>query len=154
MRTISEWLDEYGESHRHPVNKLVHWICVPLIVFSLLGLIWSLPLPEYRAGVITLNLCVLFMLASLVYYLVLSWRLAIGMLVCVTLVYFLLFWLDSNVNRPWLIYIAVFVVAWIGQFAGHEIEGKRPAFFRDIQFLLIGPLWLLSAVYRKLNLQY
>ena len=42
----------------------------------------------------------------------------------------------------------VFVLAWIGQFIGHLIEGKRPSFFKDLQFLLIGPAWLMAFVYR------
>jgi uncharacterized membrane protein YGL010W len=49
----------------------------------------------------------------------------------------------------WAICLTLFVVAWIGQFIGHKIEGKKPSFFKDVQFLLIGPAWLLSKVYRK-----
>lgn len=41
------------------------------------------------------------------------------------------------------IYSAIFVVAWIAQFYGHHVEGKKPSFFADLQFLMIGPLWLL-----------
>ena len=51
------------------------------------------------------------------------------------------------------IYLSIFVIAWIGQFLGHKIEGKKPAFFKDLQFLLIGPLWLLSFIYNKLNIK-
>src|SRR5687768_2540563 len=45
MRTVEQWLQEYGESHRHATNKTLHWICVPIIVVSLIGLMWSLPTP-------------------------------------------------------------------------------------------------------------
>lgn len=48
----------------------------------------------------------------------------------------------------------IFVVAWIGQFVGHKIEGAKPSFFEDIQFLLIGPAWLLSFVYDKIGVDY
>ena len=56
-------------------------------------------------------------------------------------------------NQLFLIYISIFIIAWIGQFIGHKIEGKKPAFFKDLQFLLIGPLWLLSFIYNKLNIK-
>ncbi len=154
MRTIQQWLDEYGESHRNAFNKFMHWLCVPLIVFSLLGLLWLLPFPEARIGPLPVNWCLLFLLFSLAYYLLLSWRLAIGMLLVCVMVYSLLVWLDTRLENLLLIYGSIFIIAWIGQFVGHQVEGRRPSFFKDVQFLLIGPLWLLSAVYRKLRLAY
>ena len=50
--------------------------------------------------------------------------------------------------------MAIFVLAWIGQFIGHKIEGEKPSFFEDLQFLLIGPDWLLGAIYQKLGIRY
>jgi uncharacterized membrane protein YGL010W len=47
--------------------------------------------------------------------------------------------------------LAVFAIAWLGQFIGHKVEGAKPSFFKDLQFLLIGPLWLLSYVYQRLH---
>ena len=46
------------------------------------------------------------------------------------------------------------MLAWIGQFIGHKIEGEKPSFFEDLQFLLIGPAWLLGAIYQKLGIRY
>ncbi len=43
--------------------------------------------------------------------------------------------------------LAIFVIAWIGQFYGHKVEGKKPSFLKDLQFLLIGPAW----VFEKLS---
>jgi uncharacterized membrane protein YGL010W len=54
----------------------------------------------------------------------------------------------------WLTSVVIFVVAWIGQFVGHALEGKRPSFFKDLQFLLIGPLWLLATAYRRFSVPY
>ena len=53
----------------------------------------------------------------------------------------------------WRLSLAIFIVAWIGQFIGHKIEGKKPSFFEDLQFLLIGPAWLLSFIYNKLGIK-
>ncbi len=154
MKTLNGWLEEYGESHRHPVNKALHWVCVPLIMFSLLGLLWLIPFPEIHSGVFILNLCSLLIILSWIYYLLLSWRLGIGMLFYGVVMYSLIFWLDGTTKYLLPICIAVFVVAWIGQFIGHHIEGKRPSFFKDVQFLLIGPIWLLSDLYRRLGIHY
>jgi uncharacterized membrane protein YGL010W len=60
----------------------------------------------------------------------------------------------ADIAPLWLISILIFAVAWIGQFIGHNIEGKKPSFLKDLQFLLIGPMWLLSFIYKKLNIAY
>lgn len=155
MKSADEWFKEYGESHMNPINKTIHWICVPAIVFSLIGLLWSLPAPRIFLEISPwLNWGTLFIAAAMLYYLVLSWPLAIGML----LVSALVVWGNARLaqlDTPlWQIALAIFVIAWIGQFIGHKIEGKKPSFFKDIQFLLIGPIWLLGFVYRRLGIRY
>jgi uncharacterized membrane protein YGL010W len=155
MRPVQSWLDEYGESHRNPINKTIHWICVPLILLSLIGLLWSIPVPLAFTQVSPfLNWGVLFLIAALIYYYALAWRLALGM-TAVTLIVIAI--VDGVSRLPaslWLVSLCVFVIAWIGQFIGHQVEGRKPSFFRDIQFLLIGPLWLLAFLYRGLRISY
>lgn len=155
MRSIHSWLDEYGESHRNPVNKRLHWICVPLIVLSVIGLLWSIPVPHtWTAASALLNWGVLFILLALAYYYMLAWRLALGMTV-ITCVMCGVIYAVNRLSVPlWLLSLSVFVLAWIGQFIGHKIEGRKPSFFKDLQFLLIGPLWLLAFVYRRAGLNY
>ena len=131
----------YGESHRNATNKLIHWICVPLITWSLLGLLWAAnPLFAY-----------LLIAVAIVFYLRLSVTIAIGMLAVVALMVYPLVLLGPNVL---VVSIAVFVLAWIGQFIGHKIEGVKPSFFEDLKFLLVGPAWLLGFVYRRLGIDY
>jgi uncharacterized membrane protein YGL010W len=48
----------------------------------------------------------------------------------------------------------VFVLAWIGQFIGHKIEGARPSFFTDLAYLLIGPAWLVGKLMRRAGVAY
>ncbi|MBW3566999.1 MAG: DUF962 domain-containing protein [Proteobacteria bacterium] len=155
MKTADEWFDEYGESHRNRTNKIIHWICVPAIMFSLVGLLWSLPRPEIFVEVSPwLNWGTLFVAAAMTWYVFLSWPLALGMIFVSVAV------LRGNhalaqLDMPlWQISLGIFVVAWIGQFIGHRIEGKKPSFFKDIQFLLIGPVWLLGFIYRKAGIRY
>ena len=150
MRSADEWLDEYGESHRNPTNKLIHWICVPLIVWSVTALVWSIPSPfEW------LNWAVVMAVLAEVWYFALSPALALGLALFLVLCLGVCWAVETQVAMPlWQIALIVFVLAWIGQFIGHHIEGKKPSFFKDIQFLLVGPAWLMGFVYRKAGWGY
>ena len=153
MRTVSDWLSDYGSSHQNATNKLLHWLCVPPIVLSVMGLLWSLPVPAAFAAVSPwLNWATLAAAAAVVYYFALSPALAAGVLLVFAALLALTQALSQLPWPLWLTSLTIFVVAWIGQFIGHAIEGARPSFFKDLQFLLIGPLWLLAFVYRRLNL--
>jgi uncharacterized membrane protein YGL010W len=156
MRTAAQWLDEYGDSHRNHTNKALHWICVPVIAWCVLGLLWSLPFPF---GIRTLhpaaNWGSVAVLAALIYYALLSVPLTLGAIALLTAFLWSLNRLERLSMVPlWSICLAAFVFAWVGQFIGHAIEGKRPSFFKDVQFLMIGPIWLLADVYRRLGIRY
>jgi uncharacterized membrane protein YGL010W len=154
VKSVNAWLAEYGESHEHDVNKAIHWICIPLIVFSLLGLLWAVPLPGL-ARTPLLNGATLLTALATIYYLVLSPPLALGMAIVAAAMLAGIAGVETVSPWPlWQVSLGVFVVAWAGQFAGHKIEGKKPSFFKHVQFLLIGPLWLLGAMYRRLGLRY
>lgn len=145
MRTLHQWLGQYAESHRDPRNKRIHWVCVPLIVWSVCALLWSVPVAwlGLPAGSVALMAAVL----ALGFYLALSRRLALWMalffglnlLICAAL---------ARVSPALLLWLAlgVFVVAWIAQFIGHELEGRKPSFLTDLAFLLIGPAWVAQQV--------
>jgi uncharacterized membrane protein YGL010W len=156
VRTANQWLSDYGESHRNPANKALHWICVPVILWCLLGLSWVTPFPSgVQTALPTANWATVAVLAALVYYAFLSMRLAIGVLPLLLLMLWSIDALDHRAHSQlWMVCAALFVLAWIGQFIGHAIEGKRPSFFKDLQFLMIGPLWLLADAYRRLGIRY
>lgn len=155
MRSIQQWLDEYNESHQDPRNKVLHWICVPLIMMSLLGLLWPLSLSiQLSDATLSINLAVIVVLLAMLYYSYLSVSLSIGMLFVSASMLFLLSLVAAMQTPLWVICLVIFVLAWIGQFIGHQLEGRRPSFFKDVQFLLIGPLWLLSFIYKRLGLSY
>ncbi len=159
MRKIDSLLIEYGESHQNGVNKLIHWVCVPLIMFSLIGMLWSIPsqpliqlLGTDLNGYLsfgTIALCI----ASF-YYLRLSFQLFLGMVVIATLIAVGNRWLSEVTENLFLSSLLIFALAWVGQFIGHKIEGKKPSFLKDVQFLLIGPAWLLHFVFNKLGIRY
>lgn len=159
MRKIDTLLHEYGVSHQNFTNKLIHWFCVPLIFFSIIGLFFSIPtgpLPALFPFLSSFaNWATISLVLVLIYYLSLSLSLAVGMLffaiICLAIANFL------NLVFPgmlWLISLAVFVVAWIVQFIGHKIEGKKPSFLKDVQFLMIGPAWLMHFIYKQIGLPY
>ncbi len=155
MRSVDQWLDEYADSHRNPTNKTLHWICVPPIVLSVLGFLWALPVPGAFVAVSPwLNWATLAAALAILYYASLSPALALGLLPVLIALLAIVSWLATLAWPLWLTCGVIFVVAWIGQFIGHAVEGKRPSFFKDVQFLLIGPLWLLAAVYRRAGLRY
>lgn len=141
-RNIDALLAQYSESHRNPTNELIHFVCVPVIVFSLLGILWSLHPVVALAAVA----------GAMWYYLQLSKPFALGMLAMSVLMLAILAAMPPMTVLP--LSLAVFVVAWIGQFIGHKIEGKKPSFLEDLRFLLIGPLFVLGFLYRRLNLAY
>jgi uncharacterized membrane protein YGL010W len=148
MRSIDRWLEDYGDSHRNAVNKRIHWVCVPVIVWCVLALLWSAPTGSTPHAVA--NWAVLAAGAAVVYYAALSPRLAAGAAVLLIGMLYSVALVDRAAPWPlWRVAVVLFVIAWLGQFIGHHIEGKRPSFLRDIQFLMIGPLWLLADLYRR-----
>ena len=164
MKKIDLLLNEYGESHQNKTNKLIHWLCVPAIFYSIVGLVWEIPLGplayiKYN-GFQYLNWASLTLCLVFIYYFTLSPIITLGMIVfsigCLYL---------TNITENlilegaisidlWAISLIIFALAWIFQFVGHKIEGKKPSFFKDVQFLLIGPAWLMHFVYKKLNISY
>ncbi|TMH06340.1 MAG: DUF962 domain-containing protein [Betaproteobacteria bacterium] len=140
-RRVDELLRRYGEFHRHPVNKAIHWVCVPLIVWSVLGMIWAAsPVAAYIA-----------IGAAIAFYLWMSPPLALGMLAVIAAMVWTLAMLGA---RALVVSIAIFVIAWIGQFVGHLMEGRKPAFLEDVRSFLAAPAWLLADLYRRLGIRY
>lgn len=149
MKTVHQWLEEYGESHQNQTNKRVHWICVPAIFFSITGLFFSVKISG------DWNLAYIALLLVVIYYFRLSFSLGIGMLLYASLCLFFCWLIEQYAGvQLWIISLIIFVVAWIGQFYGHEVEGKKPSFFKDLQFLLIGPLWIMSFIFRQLGIRF
>jgi uncharacterized membrane protein YGL010W len=141
MRKLDVLLEQYGETHQNPVNKAIHWVCVPLIMWSALAALWvASPIAAY--ALITF---------AVVYYAIMSFPLALGMLALAALMIAPLPWFGPHVL--WIA-LGAFVAAWVGQFVGHAIEGRKPKFLQDLQFLLIGPAWLLQFVYRAAGIRY
>ncbi len=154
-RSIHQWISDYGVSHQNPTNKKIHWICVPAIMFTLLGL---LSLIKIEIGNFKITLAYILIVLAWLFYLRLSVKISIGMVFISAISLSGIHQLEKFIGlENWtlsFIYLGVFILAWIGQFIGHKIEGQKPSFFEDLQFLLIGPAWLLSFIYKKIGIRY
>jgi uncharacterized membrane protein YGL010W len=150
MRTQRQFLDEYRLTHGHPTNALVHMICVPIILFASVGLLWTLPVGRWLglAGG-WLNGATIVGLLVLIFYAVLSARALLLMAVILAVCAAGIVGLEhAGVPLVWFC-ATVWIAAWLGQFYGHHVEGAKPAFLDDVVFLLIGPLFILEK-YRML----
>jgi uncharacterized membrane protein YGL010W len=160
-RPVDIYFNQYAESHQNPTNKLIHWVCVPLIVFSMMGLVWAIPFPyikllgRYNGYFNWASFLVAF---SVYYYYKLSPVLSYLMLIVLFGFSYgiieLVVWQAAGGPALWQVSLAIFVLSWIGQFIGHKIEGKKPSFLDDLKFLLIGPIWLLHFILKKFAIRY
>ncbi|MEE9348441.1 MAG: Mpo1-like protein [Flavobacteriaceae bacterium] len=151
MKTKQAWFDEYAVSHQNKTNKAIHFICVPAIFFSIVGMLMSIN-TNFLTRIFAINnplienwaVVVLFLLLFLFYL-----RLSFKTFLIMTLFSALCIYLNSIIgNNTSLFYtsLGIFIIAWIGQFYGHHIEGKKPSFLKDLQFLLVGPIWVFHKI--------
>lgn len=157
MRKIDVLFSEYAQSHQNSTNKFIHWICVPLIFWSIMGFISIIPTPHFCLnfyGCISIISIIAIVVVS-IFYFRLSWKIALIMIFIMLLFEHLIYAINIHFERKSLIvFLSVFVITWILQFVGHKIEGKKPSFLKDLQFLLIGPIWLLSFILKKIGVKY
>lgn len=154
-KSADQWFAEYGVSHQNKINKLIHWVCVPLIYLVIFALLWEIPQPQWMDSIPLFNWATLIALPVMAFYYRLSPSLAkgLGIFTLICLISIIIY--EQISETPlWITSVVAFIVLWIGQFVGHHIEGAKPSFFKDLQFLLIGPAWLMGFIYRKLGIQY
>ena len=156
MKQIDTLINTYGESHLNATNKLIHWVCVPAIMFSLLVLLFAIPFVTERTWYANWGMVILVL--AWIYYARLSMIMLLGF---VTIGLLMLFGVNGlyqlsgfNAGKLAIWGLVIFVLAWIGQFIGHRIEGKKPSFLQDVQYLLIGPAWLLHFILKKIGIGY
>jgi uncharacterized membrane protein YGL010W len=155
MRPIDRWFDSYSGDHRNAINQRIHVVAVPAILWSVIALLWCIPVPPggwFKPGIFA----ALAMVAASAYYLRASRVLGWGMLAVFVAMSALTWFLQVTYGTRTLLVlaIAVFVVAWIAQFVGHKIEGRKPSFLTDLTYLLIGPAWVLAKGLRKLGIAW
>lgn len=157
MSKVERLLGEYKESHQNGTNQVIHNIFVPLIFLSVIGLLWDVKLPFELSflGGEPLNVAMVVTLLAFAYYLNLSFTVSVGILAISSIGLVSCYFLDGKLPMPiWTFSLGIFVVSWIFQFVGHKIEGKKPSFLKDMEFFLVGPMWVLAKFYNKLGIKY
>jgi len=153
-RPIDRWFASYSGDHRNRVNQRIHVFAVPAIAWSVIALLWCIPAPGtlFQPGI----WAAIAMFGAWLFYYRASRRLGAGMAAGFVLLAALTHLLYQRLGGSGLLWLAlaVFVVAWIAQFVGHKIEGKKPSFLTDLTYLLIGPAWVLAKLYRRLGWSY
>lgn len=151
MKSLQNWFDEYAVSHQNETNIKIHFLCVPAIFFSVVGLIMSIPnydVLSFLGHPIIANWAFLLLVILVVgFYFRLSLKLGIQMLLFSALCLIGNFYM-SQFTSLLLVSLTIFITAWVGQFYGHKVEGKKPSFIKDLQFLLIGPAWVIYKLFR------
>ncbi len=159
IRPIDVVINQYDIFHQKPVNRIFNYICIPVIMFSVLGFIWSLPFPQLKfLGVYNgyLNWASFVIAFSIYYYMRLSPIMSYILLLFVFAITFGITQLQA-VDKGYLlpqVCIFLFVTANVIQFVGYRIEGKKPTFSDEFKFILTAPLWLLSLVMKKFGIKY
>jgi uncharacterized membrane protein YGL010W len=153
MQTLQQLLDKYAESHQNKTNKIIHYFCVPAIFFSVIGLLMSIPsnLIQNLTGIsdsLYANWGVVALIPVLLFYIRLSLKMTFLILGFSILCILGNFQMKVFVEL-WQVSVVIFVIAWIIQFYGHKIEGKKPSFLDDIKFLMIGPAWILDDIFKS-----
>jgi uncharacterized membrane protein YGL010W len=153
-RPIDRWFAHYSDDHRNATNQHIHVVCVPLILWSVIAMLWAIPSPAamFNDGVFA---GVAMLLAALFYYRQ-SRTLGLGMAIAFVVLGLATRFLHGMLGGRGLLLlgVGVFVVAWIGQFVGHKLEGRKPSFLTDLTYLLIGPAWVLAKLLRRLGIAY
>ena len=157
MSDANALIEAYAESHQNPTNKLIHWICVPVIMWTTVGLLWAIPHDYFGVGPGTawMNWGSIGVALSLLFYFRMSVTVGVGMSVVGVALLALSYIVELLVPVAlWKVCLVVFVLAWILQFVGHKIEGKKPSFLQDVFFLLVGPAWILHFVYGRMGIPF
>lgn len=153
VRQIDTLLADYGESHQNKLNIIIHAIAVPVIYWVSIGLVWSIPVPEFLS-LINITFAHVLAIPVLFYYFRLSGPIGAAMTLLTIAVIMSIEMLHQMEIIIWQLSLILFVIMWILQFVGHHIEGKKPSFFKDVQFLLVGPAWWWVHWLKRLNIPY
>lgn len=155
MSEIDNWLHRYEQGHADLRNPVVYWAAVPMIVLGTVGLLWYLPVPDefYEISPL-LNWGSAFLMATAIYYFIISLSLAIGMLPFLLGLAAVHLWLAASVYPQLGVSVALLFAGSVGLWLGRQGPGKLGALLQDFQLMMIGPLWLLSVIYRRFKVPF
>lgn len=149
------WLAAYDEGHTYGPNRVLHWICAPLFTAACIGLLSCIPVPETLTALSpALHWGTLFVMASIVYYFIMSTSLALGAIPFLAATLAAIAWLEALAAPVLLCSSVTLLIAATGQLIGHRLERGSASLLRDLHYVAIAPIWVLAALYRKLGIPY
>jgi hypothetical protein len=155
MSEIDSWLERYEKSHQSLTNPVVFWAAVPMTVVGTIGALWHLPIPaEFFQISPLLNWGSAFLMATAIYYFIISLSLAIGMLPFLLGIAAIQSWLAGSPYPQLGVSVALLVAGTVGLWLGRRGAGNLRAVLQDYQLMMIGPLWLLSVLYRRFRIPF
>jgi|TARA_B110000263_G_scaffold98380_1_gene85928 hypothetical protein len=153
MNETNKWLIDYGNSHQNVRYPLIFWSAVILFPISLVGALWSIEMPVafYISVSPVINWGLMFLLATIIYYFIISIAVAIGMIPFIVCVIAFFLWLE-NMDYPIIsISIGINIMSIYGLYRGRGKNTGLKSLWQDIQMMIIGPLWMLSRLYKTKN---
>ncbi len=155
MRTADQWFNVYTATHEHPVNRLIHRYCAPLAAVSIIGLLWSIPIPEAFARISpALNWGSAFVMAAIVYYFIISITLGFGMILVMLGLMLGIHWMDNQWLPLWAASLGLLLTCLLAMLGGHALEGQKARMVDDLQLVMLAPIFLLAGLYRRLGISY
>jgi uncharacterized membrane protein YGL010W len=153
--TVDDWADEFGRLRSSGPQAVAAWLGIPLVIASLLGLLWIAPAPTVLTDASpAINLATLFIMAAFVYYCILSIRLALGGLVFLLAAATPSALLEHASVPTGLLAGAVFAASFAWQLLETRRATGRFEILRNLQYVMLGPIWLLRAVFRRAGVEY
>jgi len=155
MTEIDSWLDRYEANQRDLHNPVVYWSAVPMLVLGTVGLFWALPVPlQFIEISPLLNWGSAFLMATAIYYFIISLSLAIGMLPFLLGLAAFQLWLAQSPYPPLGVSLGLLAAGTAGAWLGRRGPGGFRALLQDFQLMMIGPVWLLSVVYKRFGVPF
>ncbi len=155
MTETNGWLKRYEETHSDLTYAAIYWAAVPMVVLGTVGLFWTLPIPDQFFEISPLlNWGTAFLMATAVYYFIISVSLAIGMLPFIVGIAGIQMWLAQSQFSPLQVSLGLLLAGIIGLWMGHRNQNSLLPVLQDLQLMMIGPAWLLSVLYRRIGIPY
>ena len=152
---MDKWLSDFDANHRNIINASIYWPSTLLLLIGIVCLFACLPIPhEFIEISPILNWGSLLLLVAIVYYCIISIPLAIGMLPFISIIFVLQVYLQNITEYALIISILLTVTSVVGICTGYNKEERLKLVLKDIQLVIIAPLWLLSLTFRRLGIPY
>lgn len=145
MKSLADHMCVYAAYHRNPVNRAIHFVFVPAIVWTLMIALDKLPL--FTVSNVTVTAAFVITAVLLTWYIALDLSLGIAATAVFTVLLVGAIQINATVSpaAAWGIAGGLFVASWIFQFVGHGVwEKRRPALMDNLFQVFVAPMFIIS----------